>query len=300
MSGNSNLTKDLIIDGLDTAGSNISAEFAIDPIGTCYRLSFALISFAASLYIYISLWKKSRSGGGGIASSSFYMPKIPLGFVYILWLVSGFSDELCFVRKGAGDHGDDPFKKSYARLAGLNSNVLHSAAYIYYPTSLMRDESEAKRLRRNTKQVTSTLDFYQTIQGIIGSIDQNITHEGCAKGVDLTSSDIDDDRLVISTNSVSQHGGSLLWALSNKEKALYYRKSKFPSPDLGQGKDSVYILEFGNCTLNSEAHCIGELNSEGKEVFRTAIRALKNITETAYRTSQIVNFFSDKLGMKEQ
>jgi len=190
MSGNSSLTKDLIIDGLDTAGSNISAEFAIDP-----------------------------------------------------------------------------------RLAGLNSNVLHSAAYIYYPTSLMRDESEAKRLRRNTKQVTSTLDFYQTIQGIIGSIDQNITYEGCAKGVDLTSSDIDDDRLVISTNSVSQHGGSLLWALSNKEKALYYRKSKFPSPDLGQGRDSVYVLEFGNCTLNSEAHCIGELNSEGKEVFRTAIRA---------------------------
>ena len=204
-----------------------------------------------------------------------------------------FSDELCFVRKGAGDHGDDPFKKTYVRLAGLNSNVLHSAAYIYYPTSLMRDESEAKRFR-------STLDFYQTIQGIIGSMDQNITYEGCAKGVDLTSSDIDDDRLVISTNSVSQHGGSLLWALSNKEKALYYRKSKFPSPDLGQGRDSVYVLEFGNCTLNSEAHCIGELDSEEKEVFRTAIRALKNNTETAYRTSQIINFFSDKLGMNEQ
>ena len=106
---------------------------------------------------------------------------------------------------GSGDHGDDPFKKTYVRLSALNSNVLHSAAYIYYPAKLMKDETVASRLRSNTQKLTSTLDFYPTIMGIIHGDNGYVsnTTDGCAHGVDLASTEIDDNRLAVSMNSVS-------------------------------------------------------------------------------------------------
>ena len=106
---------------------------------------------------------------------------------------------------GAGDHGDDPFKeKVYVRLSALNSNVLHSGAYIYYPKHLMKEKNVAGRLRRNSKQLTHTLDFYSTLKGILHGSYNHLTNEneGCIAGVDLTSVDIPEDRAVIAANTV--------------------------------------------------------------------------------------------------
>ena len=109
---------------------------------------------------------------------------------------------------GLGDHGEDPFKKAYVRLGALNSNLLHAGSYIYYPSSIMPDQSVGEVLRHNTQKMTYTQDMYPTIQSILnGSGRNNVDHlykdyfhDGCITGVDLTTVEIPDDRVVISWN----------------------------------------------------------------------------------------------------
>ena len=204
---------------------------------------------------------------------------------------------------GSGDHGDDPFKNRYVRLSALNSNVLHSAAYIYYPAKLMKDETVARRLRSNTQKLTSTLDFYPTIMGIIhGDSDNGYvsnTNDGCAHGVDLASTEIDDNRLAVSMNSVSNFNGDHLWAVSKGERALYHRKSNRPFPALHQGRDNSYLLEFGNCTSNSFASCAKELDSEGKDYFRAALQNITSSSSTLsdedVQKSDLITFLLSKV-----
>ena len=109
---------------------------------------------------------------------------------------------------GLGDHGEDPFKKAYVRLGALNSNLLHAGSYIYYPSSIMPNQSVGEVLCHNTQKMTYTQDMYPTIQSILnGSGRNNVDHlykdyfhDGCITGVDLTTVEIPDDRVVISWN----------------------------------------------------------------------------------------------------
>ena len=121
---------------------------------------------------------------------------------------------------GLGDHGEDPFKKAYVRLGALNSNLLHAGSYIYYPSSIMPDRSVGEVLRHNTQKMTYTQDMYPTIQSILnGSGRNNVDHlykdyfhDGCITGVDLTTVEIPDDRVVISWNV------SIYW----EQLSIYY------------------------------------------------------------------------------
>ena len=105
---------------------------------------------------------------------------------------------------GSSDHGDD-ILATYVRLSALSSNVLHAASYIYYPKQLMPDPRIANQLRRNTDQLTSTLDLYPTILGILQGGCNFLTRsgQGCITGVDLAAIDIPDNRTVISWDAVS-------------------------------------------------------------------------------------------------
>ena len=122
---------------------------------------------------------------------------------------------------GSSDHGDDIIP---IRLYALNSNVLHAASYIYYPKQLMPDPRIADQLRLNTRQLTSTLDFFPTILGVLG-YDFLAGAQGCITGVDLATVDIPDNRTVISWSSVSNYGDfRRLWGLSTKNVTLYHRR----------------------------------------------------------------------------
>lgn len=112
---------------------------------------------------------------------------------------------------GSGDHGEDPFKGAYVRVGSLDSNILHTLSYIYYPKQLMRDSSVAERLRRNTQKLTSIVDIFPTIQGILNGGKYDIlqnTHEGCITGVDLTSTEISDERVTASINLASSRSNN--------------------------------------------------------------------------------------------
>ena len=214
---------------------------------------------------------------------------------------------------GSGDHGEDPFKDSYVRVAALNSNVLHTASYIYYPQHLMPNPSMAERLRKNTQKMTHILDMYPTIQGIINGGNYDVlqhTPDGCITGVDLTSVDIPEDRVTISinlasSNSVENSRNSVpwqarLWALSTtdskgRELTLYHRRHKFKHPNLKQGTDNFYILEFGECTRNisNSNLCMQDINEEYKEIFRRAIQWLKHTPfyHDGVKNSELVEHF---------
>lgn len=217
---------------------------------------------------------------------------------------------------GSGDHGEDPFKENYVRLSAFNSNVLHTASYIYYPKNLMPNPAMGERLRRNTQKMSYTLDMYPTIQSIIngGSYDYlQHAHHGCITGVDLTAVDIPDDRVTISwnmvTSQIAKKGPAQLWALSTKDPAtgkelsLYHRKFHSNHPRLKQGKDNWYVLKFNECTRDTSASnlCIDEVNENDKEIFRGAVDWIKNtpMLGGGVRTSKLVEFFSSMVKYEE-
>lgn len=182
---------------------------------------------------------------------------------------------------GSGDHGEDPFKDEYVRVGSLNSNVLQTLSYIYYPKNLMSDPTAADRLRKNTQKMTHILDMYPTILGIVNDGHYNMllhTPDDCITGLDLTA-DIPDDRVTFSINlgsSQVQPGRAKdnipwqaqLWALSTmdpngRELSLYYRRHKFDHPALKQGKDNLYIQWLKNSPL----YHAGIKNSKVVETF---------------------------------
>lgn len=215
---------------------------------------------------------------------------------------------------GSGDHGEDPFKDSYVRVASLNSNVLHTLSYIYYPKHLMSDPLVAERLRRNTQKITHITDIYPTIQGIINGAGKydilQHTPDGCITGVDLTSVDLTYDRVTMTINLASRQSvlrtrnnvpwQAKLWALSTTdtkghELSLYYRKHKYPHPRLEQGEDNYYILKYGECTRNiSQSNlCMEDLNDEYKEIFKSSIQWLKETPHyhAGVKNSELVEKF---------
>ena len=216
---------------------------------------------------------------------------------------------------GSGDHGEEPFKKAfYARLRAYNSNILQTASYIYYPKHLMPDPSMAVQLRSNTQKMVHTTDFYQTLQGIIrrtftkeGEQDLNVAPTGCITGVDLAEVNIPEDRVVISWNLYSGRvSGSFkgdYWALSTKKASLYHRKQEKRLPQLKQGKNNEYVLEYGVCTRDTSRSnlCQTSLTAEYMDYFRGAIQWIKDtpLYDEGVKTSQLVEFFGDMVGWKE-
>jgi len=194
---------------------------------------------------------------------------------------------------GSGDHGEEPFKYRYARLDTLNSHILHAAAYVYYPRNLMMHEGVAERLRRNTQQLSYTLDMYPTIRSILYGVSGVVNGDfddpsplsdpdtaaaiGCLTGVDLTSVDVPKDRAVLATNLASskltiKKKNLKLYALITKDSALYLRRAVSNFPGLRQRKRYTYVLEFGSCTQSTTSFCMTNLSSEHqREYFRRAV-----------------------------
>jgi len=216
---------------------------------------------------------------------------------------------------GSGDHGEDPFKDSYVRLSALNSNVLHAAQYIYYPQHLMPDPSSAERLRMNTQKMTHTLDMYPTIQSILhGGPYDYLQHadQDCITGIDLASVVIPDDRVAITWNLVSSQivrkQPAEFWALSTRDSdgkdwSLYHRLSRNRHPKLKQGANNFYVLEYGDCTrdTNPKNLCMMNVNQEHKELFRGAVQWIKHtpLLGEGVGKSKLVKFFAEEVGWKE-
>ncbi len=59
-------------------------------------------------------------------------------------------------------HGKSHTKRLYA----LNTHILHTAAYVYYPKRLMLEPAMGERLRWNTERVAYTLDVPLTLWSI--------------------------------------------------------------------------------------------------------------------------------------
>ena len=216
---------------------------------------------------------------------------------------------------GSGDHGDDPFKQEYVRMQALNSNVLHTTSYIYYPKNLIPGKSIRERLRRNTQQLVDILDFFPTLQHIIYSsyglnsekarIDSNavnITEDKgvCVTGVDLTAVDIPDNRVTIAWNRESSKHyryPSHLWALSTKEKAIYHRSNRKPMRKLRQGRSNFYVMTFKNCTRDITNHCMTELDQDGKSYFRPVLKSLDQslFFGDELKKSELVNLFTNEI-----
>ena len=157
---------------------------------------------------------------------------------------------------GSSDHGEDPFKSNYVRLSALNSNILHTTSYIYYPENLRRGTDIGQRLRANTQQLVHTLDMFPTIQSILhGGYDYwaNKEHTGCATGIDLTSVDIPDDRVTISQNLASSLGfrgePPRYWAIETKDNARRVVSSCTCCHKLNLGElyRTVQLLSCSSC-----------------------------------------------------
>lgn len=196
---------------------------------------------------------------------------------------------------GSSDHGDD-ILAFYVRLSALSSNVLHAASYIYYPKQLMPDPRIANQLRRNTDQLTSTLDLYPTILGILQGGYNFLTRsgQGCITGVDLAAIDIPDNRTVISWDAVSGYGAiTHLWGLSTKKGGtLYHRRWRHHYPPLQQGKDDDYILEYGNCTTWL---CKHKPTKNDYENFKRALHWVSSspLIGEDVKNSEITHFFAN-------
>lgn len=193
---------------------------------------------------------------------------------------------------GSSDHGDD-IRANYVRLSALNSNVLHAASYIYYPKQLMPDPRIADQLRLNTRQLTSTLDLYPTILGVLG-YDFLAGAQGCITGVDLATVDIPDNRSVISWSAVSNYGdfGRHLWGLSTKNVTLYHRRWLHNYGPLYQGKNDTYILEYGSCT---NWLCMHSPTKDDYKDFKEAIHWIKTtpLFGAGVKSSELVHFFEN-------
>merc|ERR1719253_1262222 len=210
---------------------------------------------------------------------------------------------------GSGDHGEDPFKGSYVRLSALDSLVLHANSYLYFPRPLMRDQTVADRLRRNTQQLVHTIDFYPTIKGAFwGNFDYLAqAQHGCITGVDLTAVDVPQDRVALSINYRSSQLASPFkgefWAVSTKELALYHRKAKNRHPKLNQGKNNYYVLEFGECesSTSKTTLCLHTPKEDDLDYFRGVIGWIKNtqLLGEGVKSSELVNMFAEKVMYNE-
>ena len=213
---------------------------------------------------------------------------------------------------GSSDHGEDPFKLRYARLAAWNSNILHAASYMYYPNRFMANAGVGQRLKRNTQQLTSTLDMHSTLRSILHSADGKYKDypmfdptaaaaEGCIAGVDLTTVDVPDDRVVLSLNLASKTVRSgELWAISTRDATLYRRKATKVLKHMGQGIDNHYVLLHGKCTSSANTGlCMVPLDKTWKEHFCRAIVSLRHgsgFVGEEVKQSELVQFFVEAVG----
>lgn len=183
-----------------------------------------------------------------------------------------------------------------------------------------------ERLRHNTQRLSYTLDMYPTIQSIINGgggynnadyLHRDHFHEGCITGIDLTSVEIPDDRVIISWNLMTSGRGSVkgkkrFWALSTRdnstgrELSLYHRLHTSFDPSMNQGKDNFYTLLFGNCTrdIDKTNFCMEEVTEEDREIFRGAVSWIKHGGGVSFfnegvKSSELVDFFGDYVGYNE-
>jgi len=190
---------------------------------------------------------------------------------------------------GTGDHGEHPDPKEYIRLKRYNSDVLHTATYMYVPQQLFPSDQSREVLRYNTNQTVSLLDLYPTLQHFLYGGDAPATasrrqanfaadstsereQQQCVTGFDLLAAPIPDERLAVSWNKVSneQSGdhGHFLAALSGKEKALYV-KGMNGRADWGF---EAFEMDYDQCTERWDADCALELTEERRLHWQEALR----------------------------
>jgi len=188
------------------------------------------------------------------------------------------------------------------RLKRFNSNVMHTASYMYVPKRLL-DQAERERLRHNAKQTVSLLDLYPTLQHILYGGDAESTQtlraqlgaadvtggdqEHCVTGVDLLGTTIADDRLTVQWNKISQPQsgtkGFFLGAVSGKDTGLYVKGTGQFSADNFQ----AWELDYGDCSSVWDADCAVELTEERRAHWLETLNANEND-------------FSDKLMLSQQ
>ena len=165
----------------------------------------------------------------------------------------------------------------------------------------MLNPSTKDRLRRNTQQLTYTLDFYPTLLSILlGGHDYLLqAADGCIHGVDLTTVDIPNKRVAISWNSLSWDSFvsvKHMWALSTKNTTLYHRNASYPVPFLQQKKEADYVLEFGECTRNTRPSniCSHTPTKDEYEYFRGAVQWIQDTSflGMGIPSSIVVDYFA--------
>ena len=190
---------------------------------------------------------------------------------------------------GTGDHGEHPDPKEYIRLKRYNSDVIHTATYMYVPRHLFPSDQSRELLRYNTNQTVSLLDLYPTLQHFLYGGDAPATaslrranfaadatsereQQQCVTGFDLLATPIPDERLAVSWNKVSneQSGehGHFLAALSGKDKALYV-KGMNGRADWGF---EAFEMDYDQCTERWDADCALELTEERRLHWQEALR----------------------------
>ena len=203
---------------------------------------------------------------------------------------------------GSSDHGEHPDLDDYIRLKRFNSNVINTATYMYAPAHLIPSEEDRQRLRQNTERAVSTLDLFPTIQHFLygGSAEEtsNLRHEHraadtlsqhdrdhCATGIDLLATRIEDDRLTVQWNKISQmesgKKGNFLGALSGRTTGLYV-KGTGGNPTTN-GAFSAWELDYDRCPEVWYADCAKEMTEERR------LHWLKTIQELSQQPQHMIS-----------
>ena len=326
--GKSNMLHDLLVGGMDKVVDPISQSWLIEnEVGNKDRRTLPLFEewiheledrdsnapFYAQFYNFDTQYPYTKNqmypAQEHPYSDSLFSMDDFLNRLFALLKRNGQLENTIII--GSGDHGEIPTWQAppYARLKASTSDVYHTLSYIYYPQGLIEDQGVASLLRTNTQKLTYTLDIYPTLQSILRratSYNENIgTPEGCITGIDLTSVDISEDRVVLQQNLASSEiadsiSPAHLWAISTKDLSLYHRLHDEPFPELHQRQDSAYVLEYGECTPKADPSrlCQMKVHPEHLEYFRGAIQWIKdtNLLGEGVKTSEVVNYFSMMTG----
>jgi hypothetical protein len=114
----------------------------------------------------------------------------------------------------------------------------------------------------------------------------------CVTGVDLLSTVIPDNQLALSWNIVNEpESKQLLVALSNTEKALYYRTGY-------ARRNGIFELIYDECTGDWEKDCTENMDRVKKEYWRTQFLDMHNSSMTShYQKLPFMQILQNKLNV---
>lgn len=210
---------------------------------------------------------------------------------------------------GSSDHGEfvqlTQRVGRYARLGTLNSHILKPLSYMYLPSHLVPAKNRAI-LRQNTKRMVSTLDFFPTLQNILYGGNQETTQDNrtvagaadtlsklerrhCVTGFDLLDTELSQDRVVVSWNTISGKPNSRLLALSTGDDSALYINEK---------ADELHQLVFDNCTAHKSTEpCTKTLSKKDLFHWKNVIAGMQNsnFVNEVVKTSDFLNFINNRI-----